>query len=318
MSAPAPARTDLYRTLADPVRLKVLALLTEEELAVGELAELLAESQPQVSKKVAALRKMSLIEARKDGTRTYLRAARSDDPVILDAVAEGSRLSLQAGALQRVPEVVAAREEAGRAFFEQADAVPPPAASTVDKAYVYALSRLLPANRLAIDAGTGDGAFLEVLAPAYDRVIAVDRSKSRLAQAAARVSNQGLHNVRLVEASLDDVNLLQEVDATGGADALTLARTLHHSSRPQETLAQAARLLRPGGALILVDYLPHTDEAMREQGDVWLGFDADQLAAMLAAAGLSTPGANLVPRPFIGPAYDAHLTWQVLIAEKAA
>ncbi|MCB9557328.1 MAG: metalloregulator ArsR/SmtB family transcription factor [Deltaproteobacteria bacterium] len=310
-------RTELYRMLADPVRLKALALLADEELAVGELADLLRTSQPQVSKKVAPLRKAALVSVRKDGTRAYLRTVSSDDPVVKDALVEGTRLAVADGSRQRLPELVAAREDAGRHFFDGQAANTDPVAEippSALRAYIYALSRLLPRTQFAIDVGTGEGLFLELMAPVFERVLAIDRSPARLAQAAARLKATRLHNVRLREAELSDVGLLRDVDDQGGADLVALARTLHHSSRPGETLRQAARLLRADGTLLLLDYLPHDDEAMRLQGDVWLGFSIEELKEMFAQAGFSAPRVTSIPRAFVSAEHDGHLDWLVAIA----
>src|SRR4051812_41230036 len=116
------ARVDLYRLLADAGRLQTLALCAEEELSVGELGALLRESQPQMSRKVAPLRDAGLLQARRDGTRTWLKAAPPGeglDALWADALEEGRRLCLEDGSLARVPKLVAAREESGRAFFEE-------------------------------------------------------------------------------------------------------------------------------------------------------------------------------------------------------
>jgi DNA-binding transcriptional ArsR family regulator len=120
-------RVELFRLLAEPGRLQLLALCEEEELSVSELATLLDDSQPQVSRKVAPLREAGLLDARKDGTRLFLRTdlkTIAADPVLGEALAEGRRLCLADGSLSRVPSIVAAREEQGRSHFEQAPTSP--------------------------------------------------------------------------------------------------------------------------------------------------------------------------------------------------
>jgi SAM-dependent methyltransferase len=134
--------------------------------------------------------------------------------------------------------------------------------------------------------GTGEGTLLPLLSPIYDRVMAVDRSPARLARAAVRTASLGLGNVRLRQAEVDDANLAQEIARAGGADLVVLARVLHHAARPQSLVTSAARLLRPGGHLALVDHTPHEDEGLRERGHVWLGFEPSKLRQFLEAAGL--------------------------------
>jgi ArsR family transcriptional regulator len=146
---------------------------------------------------------------------------------------------------------------------------------------------LLPGRGLAIDVGTGEGALLPLLSPLYDRVVAVDRSPARLARCAARLAAWGLPNVRLREGDVDDAGLAEDVGGRGGADLVLMARVLHHAARPHDAVAAAARLLKPGGHLVIVDYLPHDDESMREQGDVWLGLEPAKLRTWLDAAQLA-------------------------------
>ena len=328
MGRAASARIELYRLLADKARLRLYALCHEEELSVGELAELVSESQPQVSKKAGPLRKAGLLEARKDGSRTLLRAAPTEDPVATDALEEGRRLCTEDGSLARVPQVVALREEAGRAFFEQAGGAAQAGAElTVDDparaAHLFALGALLPGRQLAIDVGCGEGLFLDVLSPAFDRVIALDRSEARLARCSARVATRGLHNVSLLKGSWDDVELIRRADAAGGADVVFAGRVLHHAARPKDAVAHMARLLKPGGHLLILDYLPHSDDKMRAQGDVWLGLEPADLAEALTAAGLEGTTAP-VPAGLLGAAtddehgpFDLHLPWQMAVGRRA-
>ena len=175
-------------------------------------------------------------------------------------------------------------------------AATPPAASEPEEAgrirllsllpLLPILAPLLPGHGLAVDVGTGEGALLPLLSPLYDRVIAVDRSPARLARAAEKVGALGLPNVRLREAEIDDANLAVEIARAGGADLVVLARVLHHAARPQDLVASAARLLRAGGHLVIVDHPPHDDEGLRGLGHVWRGFAPATVRDFLTAAGL--------------------------------
>lgn len=282
------ARADLFRLLGDEDRLRLLALCAEEELTVGELATLLGESQPQVTKKSQPLREAKLLAARRDGTRTLLRAEMEPDPVLDAAIAEGRVLCSKDGSLARVPRIVAQREELSKKLFDvPSEPAPAPAAESSLLAWVPMLAPLLPGHALAVDIGTGDGALLPLLSPLYDRVVAVDRSPARLAQCASRIESWGLPNVRLREGSVDDAALAEEIGRHGGADLVVMARMLVHASRPQDVIARATRLLRAGGHLAIVDYLPHDDESLREHGHVWLGFEPSKLRGWLEASRLS-------------------------------
>jgi ArsR family transcriptional regulator len=297
MQTPEPsARADLFRVLGDEDRLRLLALCAAEELTVGELATLTGESQPQVTRKSQPLREAGLLVARKDGTRTLLRAEPeiASDPVVRAALEAGRALCEQDGSLAEVPAVVAQREETSRRLFAgDADAGGP---VVVDGARLLPLlpmlAPLLPGRALAVDVGAGEGALLPLLSPIYDRVVALDRSPARLARCAELVSALGLPNVRLREGAVEDAGIVEEVKRAGGADLVVVSNVLHFVARPQELLTSAARLARPGGHVVVVDHVPHEDESLRERGHVWLGFEAAKLRAWLEAAGLEVAHAG--------------------------
>jgi len=303
-------RADLFRLLGDEDRLRLLALCAEEELTVGELASLLGESQPQITKKTQPLREAGLLAARRDGTRTLLKAelgAPGGDDVVLSAgIGEGRRLCTKDGSLAKVARVIAQREDLSKKLF---DAVPiePETSGTAPLdsqlvGWLPILAPLLPGRALAIDAGTGEGALLPLLSPLYQRVVAVDRSAARLARCAARLERWGLTNVRLREGSIEDAaSLAEEVLPRGGADLVVISRVLHHLGRPQDAIAAATRLLRPGGHLAIVDYLPHDDETLREQGHVWLGFEPDKLHHWIEQAQLVPVVTQPLPHPHHPP-----------------
>lgn len=321
--APRLPRVELFRLLAEPGRLQLLALCEAEELSVSELATLLDDSQPQMSRKVSPLREAGLLDARKDGTRLFLRTelgAIANDPVLTEALSEGRRLCLVDGSLARVPGIVAAREEQGRSHFEQ----PPLSTSTASVpaspehlAHLSALSLLMPGRSLAVDLGTGEGLSLDVLAPLFARVIAVDRSQAQLARVAERVAARGFHHVSLFPGSYDDAALVQRVDAAGGADLVFAGRILHHASRPASAVQAFSRLLKRGGHLVVMDYLPHELDALRtEAGDVWLGFGAEDVKRFVKEASLHFLGDVGIPNSFhpVGP--DASVTWHAWVAQK--
>ncbi len=289
MVAPATPRADLFRLLGDEDRLRLLALCAEEELTVGELASLLDESQPQITKKSQPLREAGLLTARRDGTRTLLKSHLGVDPIVGAGFDEGRALCMRDGSLARIAATIAQRDEHSRRYFDEraaaSDGEPATLASELT-AWLPIFAPLLPGRALAVDVGTGEGTLLPLLSPLYERVVAVDRSPARLARCAARLAALGLPNVRLREGDVEDAGLTEDIRDRGGADIVLMARVLHHSARPQDAVAAAARLLRAGGHLVVVDYLPHTDETMREQGDVWLGFEPTKLRAYVEGAAL--------------------------------
>ena len=321
-------RWELYRVLAEPVRLRLLALAAAEELTIGELADILGESQSNVSRHVAPLKQATLVAVRKQGTRALVRLGEraSGDPVVIDALASGRALCEEDGSFARIAEVLRARDAVGRDFFARPRGSNPSLAGAESAeslrrfapaelgAYLSALAPLIAHRGLALDVGTGDGGLLDVLAPVFHRVIGVDRSATQLAFARERVKARGYENVHLYEGELTDPALRESCGA--GADVVFGVRLLHHAPRPADVVAQLAALVRPGGHLVVLDYARHDDETMRDQADLWLGFEQPELARFADAAGLATPHVARVLAPQTGP--DAHLPWQVMVAEKKA
>jgi ArsR family transcriptional regulator len=170
---------------------------------------------------------------------------------------------------------------------------------------------------LAVDVGTGDGLSLDVLAPLYQRVIAVDRSPAQLARVAERVAARGFHHVSLFPGTYDDAALVQRVDGAGGADLVFAGRALHHVSRPAQAVQAFARLLKRTGFLVVLDYLAHDDDRLRtESGDVWLGFPVDEVRRFFAAAELTFVADVPVSPAFHPQGPDARLTWHAWVAQK--
>jgi ArsR family transcriptional regulator len=334
LGADAATRWELYRLLADPVRLRLLALTSVEELGVSELADLLREGQPKISRHAAALRDAGLLSARRQGTWTLLRLAgnATDDAVVADAVGAGLSSCRADGTMARIEEIIRQRDEVTREFFARggrpAQVGPPPELA----AYLAAFAPLIPHRRLAIDVGTGDGALLEVLAPVFERVIALDRAAAQLALAAERVRRRELGNVTLVRGEVDGPEVQAAVrEALGprgtGADVVFASRVLHHAPVPARALRALVELARPpaasaadprGGAVVLLDYEAHDDQALREQqADLWLGFEPRELKRLGKAAGLVDVHWQRLPAAWQGEGPDRHLAWQLLVGFRA-
>ncbi len=313
-------RWELYKLLAEPIRLRLLALAAEEELAIGELAELLGESQPNVSRHLKPLRASKLLAVRKEGTRVFVRLQEDHraDPVVADALRAGAGLLEDEGVLGRIAAVVRAREAPARAFFAQAAGAPSAWPSELG-AYLAALAPLVARRRLAVDVGTGDGALLEVIAPVFERVVAVDRAEAQLERCRERLARRAFDHVELLLAELGDAPLHDRVGELGGADAGFAARVLHHASRPSEALRGLASLAAPGGFVLVVDYRAHQDERLRDQqADAWLGFEPAELRDYATRAGLEDAHVTPIPAARCGEGPDGHLDWQVLAARRPA
>ncbi|KYG05186.1 ArsR family transcriptional regulator, partial [Sorangium cellulosum] len=221
-------------------------------------------------------------------------------------------------------------------------------------AYLAALAPLLPHRRLAIDAGTGDGALLEVLSPIFDRVVALDRASTQLQLAGERLRRRSLENVELVCGELDGPEVRRAVAralgvdpvaralgvdpkeageaSAGDADVVFAARVLHHAPQPARAMRALVELARPaapgrgedgaharGGAVCVLDYEAHHDQALREQeADIWLGFSPDDLRRMAEEAGLSGVEIRRLPSAWQGEGPDRHLVWQLLVGWRGA
>ena len=324
-------RWELYRLLSDPVRVRLLALTSAEELSVGELAELLREGFPKVSRHAAALRDAGLVAARKQGTWVLLRLSPqvADDPVVADALAAGRASCERDGTWALATRVVEARDHKAREFFARGgkplvDGPPPELA-----AYLAALAPLIPRRKLAVDAGCGDGGLLEVLSPLFERVIAVDRSSAQLELAEERAARRGFDNVEFVVSEIDGPEPRSAVRAragqASGADVVFASRILHHASSPKKALTALVELARPGemgargGAVIVLDYALHEDVEFRDaQADLWLGFADDDLIKLAREAGLDDVTMRTLPAGFRGQGPDRHLDWIVASGSRAA
>jgi DNA-binding transcriptional ArsR family regulator len=298
--------------------LRLLALAGEEELAIGELAELLGESQPNVSRHAAPLKQAGLLAVRKQGQRALVKLSdeAAQDPVVADALGSGRALCEADGSLARIADVIRARDAVAREFFARvepkrdglAGAMPPELG-----AYLCAIAPLLGKTDLAVDAGTGDGGLLEVLAPVYGRVVAVDRSEAQLALARARAGERGWTNVELVHGELDGEAVTRALGKQK-ADAVFAVRLLHHAPRPLDFLRKLAALSRAGAALVVLDYGRHDDESMRAQADLWLGFEPAELRGLATEAGFEDVRVSPIPGALCGRGADAHLPWQAMVA----
>lgn len=327
MSVAVDRRWDLYKVLAEPQRLRLLALSAVEELSVGELGELLGESQSNVSRQLSPLRRLGLLSERKQGTRVFVRLAEAvgADAVVGDALGQGRELCRADGVLDRVADVVARRDAVGREFFSRGHGDGPGQGARVEgfpgelPAYLFACAQLLQRRRLAVDVGTGDGRLLEVLAPLFERVIGIDREPAQLARAGERLKRRGYHNVDLVAADALEPQALGAACEPGQADVVFASRILHHAPQPGRMLKALATLMAADGVLLLLDYVAHQDERMSDQqADLWLGFAASDLRNLAQRAGLSETRVAAVPPSFCGRGPDAHVPWQLLFARRTA
>ncbi len=295
MTSPRLAIHDRLAELADATRCRLLLALERQELTVGELCSALQLPQSTVSRHLRILSDEGWVSSRADGASRWYRRSMS-----LDAESQAlwalvrTPMAATAAAAQdvaRVDAVLSGRRARSEAFFATASAEWDATRTTLfgARADLSAAFALLDPSLVVGDLGCGTGALTAALAPHVAHVHSVDGSPAMLAAARARLSGAG--NVTLTEGALESLPL---PDAS--LDVAVLLLVLHHVADPARVLAEAHRVLRPDGKLLIADMRAHAHEEYRQQmGHVSLGFDADALSTWLDAAGFS--GVRYAPLP---------------------
>jgi SAM-dependent methyltransferase len=282
----------LYRLLGDEVRLRLLRLLSLERLNVTELTGILGIAQSGVSRHLGLLKDARLVSEEREGGFSYYRIA--------PALSDGQNGFGPLWALLQSQFDAASATSTGRADGarlaevqrlrkENFDAHAGPDTNERQlvpgrswAAWARALGHLLPALRVA-DLGCGEG-YLTLEASRWaSKVIAVDRSASVLKRAQALASRRRCHNVIWKQGELERLPVR---DAS--VDVALLSQALHHAADPARALSEAARILVPGGRLLILDLREHDQAWVRDRlGDRWLGFSDDRLSKLLGDAGFS-------------------------------
>jgi ubiquinone/menaquinone biosynthesis C-methylase UbiE len=281
---------DIFRALADATRLRILALLRSMELSVGELAQVLGQSQPRVSRHVKILCDAGLAERRKEGSWVFVGvgSATKVAPVVaaLDAWSEIEADHWAVADAARLAAVRADRASSAAMWFEanadQWDAIR--SLHVAEEQVEAAISDVLgdaPIGQL-IDIGTGTGRMLELFAGRAKQALGIDRSSEMLRLARAKLSERGLTHAELRQADLYALPLRDN-----SADAAIIHHVLHFAQQPGAAIAEAARVLSPGGRLLIADFAPHDREDLRSQdAHTRLGFSDEQIAQWFDSAGL--------------------------------
>jgi ArsR family transcriptional regulator len=279
---------DIFGALGDASRLRILALLRRMELSVGELAQVLGQSQPRVSRHVKILCDAGLAERRKEGSWVFVALGRTEvvAPIAaaLDGWSAGQADHWAVADAARLAAVRADRAASAAAWFEahagEWDAIRSlhVAESEVEAAMAAVLGPA-PLGTL-IDIGTGTGRMLELFGARADSALGIDRSSEMLRLARAKLA--GAANTELRQADLYALPM-----ADGAADVAIIHNVLHFAQQPGAAIAEAARVLADGGRLLIVDFASHDREELRMQGaHVRLGFADEQVAGWAEAAGL--------------------------------
>ncbi len=302
-TAAVDALSAALKAAAEPSRLRLLALLARGELTVSELGRITGQSQPRISRHLRLLTEAGLLVRFREGSWVFHRLA-EDGP---GAAIAGQSVALLSDAdpalaldLGRLAEVKEKRARAAAAYFRKnAPHWNRLRSLHVDESEVEnVLKRMLPGRRVGklLDVGTGTGRMLEVFGPRMERGTGIDLSPDMLAVARANLERSGLDNCAVRKA-----DMYQLPFAGASFDVVTIHQVLHFADDPGRAIAEAARVLRPGGRLLLVDFAPHDLEYLRdEHAHRRLGFADSEVRAWLSAAQLKTRKTVRLPgRPLV-------------------
>src|ERR1700676_2346070 len=277
------------RAVAEPTRLRLVVLCARGELTVSELTQILGQSQPRVSRHLKLLCEAGLLDRFREGSWVFYRLSSGSAASALSrhlVAACGKADETIALDLQRLAAIKRQRAEFAAAYFRENAAQWHRIRSLyVDEREVEAaLSETIAAAgpQDLLDIGTGTGRMIEILGPRVVHALGIDQSREMLAMARVNLERAGLANSIV---RLGDMYQLPLADAS--FDAVVIHQVLHYADRPAAAIAEAARVLRPNGVLIVVDFAPHTLEFLREEhAHRRLGFADGEVADWCRAAGL--------------------------------
>lgn len=277
------------KAAAEPTRLRILVLLRGGELNVKDLMQILRQSQPRISRHLKLLFEAGLVERFREGSWVYFRLseqARFGELAGLLTEAVDTADADIARDRERLEAVKQEREGAAQIYFEEhAGEWDRIRSLHISESEVESAMRESLAGQrldLLVDLGTGTGRTLELFADQYDRAIGFDVNQSMLAYARAKLAQSGLDKAQVRQGDIYNVAL----DANQ-ADAVIMHQVMHYLSDPADALNEAARVIRPGGWLLVVDFAPHQVEFLREtHAHERLGFSTEQVKAWLESCGL--------------------------------
>ena len=287
MSLDADEAVDALRAAGEPTRLRILALLAVEELSVMELGRILDQSQPRVSRHLKLMTEAGLIERFPDGAWVFYRLpAHGSRRALVDAVLDLLGEGAPDRDFQRLETVRTERETEAAAYFERIA----PRWDEIRSLYAPEGSVEAAVERAAgpgpfervVDLGTGSGRMLTLLGARAKASVGLDLSQQMLNIARTNVARAGLKSVELRHGDIFATRLPSET-----ADLVVVHQVLHYLSDPVAALMEAARLVAPGGKLLIVDFAPHDLEFLRsEHQHRRLGFEDDEIGRWLEDAGL--------------------------------
>ena len=315
MKLTAKQTVDVLRAAGEPTRLRILALLEREELAVLELCRVLEQSQPRVSRHLKLLAEAGLVERFPDGAWVFYRlsGAGREHEVIGEVLARINHDDpILARDRRKLDDVQAERADAAQTYFAenaaQWDRLRSLYVSDADvEAEILNAAGRERVRRL-VDLGSGTGRMLTLLGPQADQAVGLDLSQQMLNIARKNTADAGLTHVELRHGDIFDTRLPE-----GAADLVVVHQVLHYLGDPAAAVKEAARLVAPDGKLIIVDFAPHRHEFLREQHQHRrLGFSDEEMARWLAEADLPSVEMEALP-----PTQAEGLTVKIWAAQRA-
>ena len=288
---------------ADPGRLRLLLLLEQEELSVAELQDIVGKPQSQVSTHLAQLKQAGLVADRRTGKNAFYKL---DAPAGLVAILRQAAAEIPEAVQDRAALrlVLHKRQDKMRRYFDEL-------AGKFGRQYVpgrswqgiaEALLSLMPPLVIA-DLGAGEGTIAQLMAQRARRVIAIDNSPKMVEFGAALARKNGIANLEYRLGDLEDVPI-----RTGTVDVAFLSQALHHAAHPERAIAEAWRILKPGGRAAILDLNRHHVEEAREMyADLWLGFTELDLERFLKHAGFRDVETAIVHRETEAPYFESVL-----------
>ncbi len=287
---------EALRAAGEPTRLRILSLLAGEELSVMELSGVLEQSQPRVSRHLKLMADSGLIERFPDGARVFYRV--SSDPTarrLVDTILDLLETNAGAADDRRLEEVRRDREAAASAYFERVA----PRWDQIRSLYVResdieaAILKIAgpgPFERV-VDLGTGSGRMLTLLAGKARMAVGLDLSQNMLNIARSNVARAGLDKVELRHGDIFATRLPGQ-----SADLVLVHQVLHYLADPAAAVAEASRIVAPGGRVLIIDFAPHTLEHLREEHQHRrLGFSDEEMRRWLTGAGLEPSAPIALP-----------------------
>ncbi|MBV9770102.1 MAG: metalloregulator ArsR/SmtB family transcription factor [Bryobacterales bacterium] len=297
------------RLLADPSRLRILLLLEREELSVAELQDILGMGQSRISTHLSQLKQAGLVEDRRNGKSILYRlnqSARSNGfsqmlGVLRQAAAEIPEAGEDSEALRLA---LRRRKDKMRAYFDEL-------AGKFGRNYVpgrswqglaETLLTLMPPMVIA-DLGAGEGTFSQLLARRSKKVIAVDNSEKMLEYGRELAQKHGVKNLEYRKGDLEEVPIKD-----GAVDLAFFSQALHHAQHPERAVAEAWRILKPGGRIVVLDLSRHNYEEARElYADLWLGFTEVEVTRFLRQSGFKNIETSVVHSEEDAPHFETLL-----------